>query len=309
MLTPRRANAIAAAAPMPLDAPVISAVLSLNSSLISVLYDRARMRGGGHLLHPPMAKYHLSMKRLAAKRLAALLALLLITLVVLAQRRGGDAPGGDSSNPLREGRWRQIGPFRGGRSVAIAGVSSLRDTYYFGGTGGGVFKTTDGGASWIPVSDGSFQTGSVGAIAIAESDPNVVYVGMGEACIRGNASHGDGVYKSTDGGRTWRNIGLQATQHIGAIRVDPRNANVVYVAALGHQFGPNEERGVYKSADGGATWKQVFTRGPKAGAIDLAMDPHNPSVIYAAFWEVYRTPYSLESGGAVNGIFKSTDTL
>src|SRR5258706_319840 len=204
MLTPRRANAIAAAAPMPLDAPVISAVLSLNSSLISVLYDRARMRGGGHLLHPPMAKYHLSMKRLAAKRLAALLALLLITLVVLAQRRGGDAPGGDSSNPLREVRWRQIGPFRGGRSVAIAGVSSLRDTYYFGGTGGGVFKTTDGGASWIPVSDGSFQTGSV-------------------------------------------------------------------------------------------------------GAIDLSMDPRTPSLIYAAFWDVHRTPYSLESGGPGRGVWKSVD--
>jgi photosystem II stability/assembly factor-like uncharacterized protein len=242
------------------------------------------------------------------KRLAALSALLLIAFVVVAQRRGGgDAPGADPMNPLREVRWRQIGPFRGGRVIAVAGVSSLRDTYYFGGVGGGVFKTTDGGASWLPVSDGFFQTGSVGAIAIAESDPNVVYVGMGESCIRGNASHGDGVYKSTDGGRTWRNVGLQQTQHIGAVRVDPRNANVVFVAAMGHQFGPNEERGVYKSTDGGATWKQVLTRGPKAGAIDISMDARNPNLMYAAFWEVYRTPYSLESGGPGSGIWKSLD--
>ncbi|HML18031.1 MAG TPA: hypothetical protein VK419_13460, partial [Bryobacteraceae bacterium] len=142
---------------------------------------------------------------------------------------------------------------------------------------------------------------------VAESDPNTVYVGMGEACIRGNASPGDGVYKSTDAGKTWKNVGLKETEQIGKVLVDPRNANVVYVAALGHQFAPNPERGVYKSTDGGATWKQVLTRGAKAGAVDLSLDPANPNVIYAAFWEVYRTPYSLESGGPGSGLWKSTD--
>jgi photosystem II stability/assembly factor-like uncharacterized protein len=204
-------------------------------------------------------------------------------------------------------RFREIGPFRGGRAIAVAGSAAQPSTYYFGSTGGGVFKTTDGGANWRPVSDGQFATGSVGAIAVAESDPNVVYVGMGEACIRGNASHGDGVYKSTDGGRTWKNMGLADTHHIGAIRVHPKNPDVVYVAALGHQFGPNEQRGVFRSTDGGKTWKQVLTRGPKAGAVDLSMDPTNPNVLYAGFWEVYRTPYSLESGGPGSGIWKSTD--
>ena len=165
----------------------------------------------------------------------------------------------------------------------------------------------DGGAAWIPVSDGQLATGAVGALAVAESDPNIVYVGMGEACIRGNASPGDGVYKSTDAGRTWKHMGLEQTQQIGAVVVNPRNPNIVFVAALGHQFASNDERGVYRSTDGGTTWKQVLTRGPKAGAVDIVMDANNSSVLYAAFWEVYRTPYSLESGGPGSGIWKSTD--
>ncbi|MGA3186638.1 MAG: glycosyl hydrolase [Bryobacteraceae bacterium] len=217
------------------------------------------------------------------------------------------APAQPAPDPLHEVRWRSIGPFRGGRAVAVAGIPSLPQTYYFGATGGGIWKTTDGGFNWLPVSDGQVATGSVGALAVSESDPNIVYAGMGEACIRGNASPGDGVYKSTDAGRTWKHIGLEQTQQIGAVVVNPRNPNIVFVAALGHQFASNEERGVYRSTDGGATWKQVLTRGPKAGAVDIVMDPNNSNVLYAAFWEVYRTPYSLESGGPGSGIWKSTD--
>jgi photosystem II stability/assembly factor-like uncharacterized protein len=203
--------------------------------------------------------------------------------------------------------YRSIGPFRGGRATAVAGIPSQPQTYYFGATGGGIWKTTDGGFTWLPVADGQLATGSVGALAVSESDPNIVYAGMGEACIRGNASPGNGVYKSTDAGRTWKNIGLVDTQQIGAVVVHPHNPNIVFVAALGHQFASNPERGVYRSTDGGATWKQVLTRGAKAGAVDIVMDPNNANVLYAAFWEVYRTPYSLESGGPNSGIWKSTD--
>jgi len=230
--------------------------------------------------------------------------------ILPAQRRGGQAPGSGEptvQGPLRNIRWRSIGPFRGGRATAVAGIPSQPSTYYFGSTGGGIWKTTDGGFNWLPVADGQVATGSVGALAVSESEPNVVYAGMGESCIRGNASPGDGVYKSTDAGRTWKHMGLEKTQQIGAVVVHPKNPNVVFVAALGHQFAANEERGIYKSVDGGTTWKQVLTRGPKAGAIDIVMDPSNPNTLYAAFWEVYRTPYSLESGGPGSGIWKSTD--
>jgi photosystem II stability/assembly factor-like uncharacterized protein len=208
---------------------------------------------------------------------------------------------------LRDLRFRLIGPFRGGRSVAVAGVASDPKTYYFGATGGGVWKTTDAGLSWLPISDGFFKTGSVGSIAVAASDPNTIYVGMGEACVRGNASNGDGVYKSIDGGRTWRNVGLEQTYHIGAVVVHPRNPDIVYVAAVGHLWGPNAERGVYRSTDGGQTWKQVLTRGPETGAADIAMDPSNPRVLYAGFWEASRKPWRLDSGGPNSGIWKSTD--
>jgi photosystem II stability/assembly factor-like uncharacterized protein len=205
-------------------------------------------------------------------------------------------------------RFRLAGPFRGGRVVAVTGVPSQPNVYYFGGVGGGVWKTSDGGGTWLPVSDGQqFKTSSVGAIAVADSDPNIVYVGMGESCVRGNASNGDGVYKSVDAGKTWRNVGLQDSQTIGAVRVHPKNPDIVYVAALGHLWGPNEMRGVYRSTDGGGTWKQVFTRGPDAGAVDLAMDPSNPRVLYASFWQVRRNPYHFDSGGPGSGLFKSTD--
>jgi photosystem II stability/assembly factor-like uncharacterized protein len=203
--------------------------------------------------------------------------------------------------------WRSIGPYRGGRSVAVAGVPAQPYTYYFGGTGGGVFRTTDGGTSWQPVTDGQLGTGSVGAIAVAESDPNVVYVGMGEACIRGNVSHGDGVYKSTDAGKTWKHVGLKETEQIGKIRVHPKDPDLVYVAALGHTFGPNRERGVFRSKDGGKTWQNVLFVDEKTGAVDLAMDPSNPRVLYAGFWQAYRTPWSLESGGPGSSLWKTTD--
>src|SRR6266850_1867015 len=204
-------------------------------------------------------------------------------------------------------QWRSIGPFRGGRSTAVAGVTSQQNVFYFGSTGGGVWKTNDGGINWEPISDDYFKTGSVGAIGISESDPNVVYVGMGESPIRGNVSHGDGVYKSTDAGKTWKHVGLDDTRQIARVRVHPRNPDIVYVAALGHVFGPNEQRGVFRSTDGGKNWQKVLYRSSKAGVTDLILDPTNPNTIYAALWEVYRQPWTLESGGPGGGIFKSTD--
>ncbi|MEW6455232.1 MAG: glycosyl hydrolase [Acidobacteriota bacterium] len=203
--------------------------------------------------------------------------------------------------------WRNIGPFRGGRSTAVAGHPDLPYTYYFGGTGGGVWKTEDGGITWVNVSDGFFKTGSVGAIAVAESDPNVVYAGMGERCPRGNVSHGDGVYKSTDGGKTWKNIGLTDSRHIGKIVVHPKNPDIVYVAAMGHIFGPNTERGVFRSKDGGKTWEKILYKDNKTGAVDLVIDPANSRILYAALWEVYRNPWSLNSGGPGSGLHKTTD--
>jgi photosystem II stability/assembly factor-like uncharacterized protein len=203
--------------------------------------------------------------------------------------------------------WRLIGPFRGGRVVAVAGDPSNSQVFYFGSTGGGVWKTNDGGIIWENVSDGFFKRASVGAIAVSGSDANVIYVGMGETCIRGNVSHGDGVYKSTDGGKTWMHLGLEDTRHIAKVRIHPQNPDLVYVAALGHAHGPNAERGVYRSRDGGKTWEQVLFRSEKAGAIDLALDPNNPRILYAAFWEARRMPHALISGGEDSGLFKSTD--
>jgi photosystem II stability/assembly factor-like uncharacterized protein len=209
---------------------------------------------------------------------------------------------------LKALQYRSIGPYRGGRSAAVTGVPSAPFVYYYGATGGGVWKSTDGGINWESVSDGSvFGTGSVGAIAVADSDPNTIYVGMGESPIRGNVSHGDGVYKSNDAGKTWKRVGLEDTRQIPRIRVHPKNPDLVYVAALGHVWGPNDQRGIFRSKDGGKTWEKVLSRGNKAGAIDLILDPSNPNIIYAGFWEVSRKPWTLESGGPGGGIFKSTD--
>jgi photosystem II stability/assembly factor-like uncharacterized protein len=211
-------------------------------------------------------------------------------------------------DPLKGLQWRSIGPFRGGRSTAVAGVASQPMVYYFGATGGGVWKTTDGGINWEPVSDNSvFRTGSVGAIGLSDSDPNTIYVGMGESPIRGNVSHGDGVYKSNDAGKTWKKSGLEDTRQISRIRVHPKNPDIVYVAAQGHVWAPNEQRGVFRSKDGGKTWEKVLSRNDKSGACDLIIDPTNPNILYAGLWEVYRKPWTLESGGPGSGIFKSTD--
>ena len=203
--------------------------------------------------------------------------------------------------------WRLAGPFRGGRCVAVAGDPNERLTFYMGTTGGGVWKTTDAGRYWRNVSDGFFKRASVGALAVAQSDPNVIYAGMGEACIRGNVSHGDGVYRSVDAGKTWSHLGLAETRNIGKVRVDPRDPETAYVAALGHAHGPNAERGVFRTRDGGRTWKKILYRGVDAGAIDIALDPYNPRVIYATTWEARRGPHYLNSGGPGSGIWKSTD--
>ena len=203
-------------------------------------------------------------------------------------------------------KWRSIGPYRGGRVLAVVGVPGDPYTFYFGGVGGGVFRTTDGGLNWRPLFDKQ-PISSIGAIAVADSNPNVIYVGTGEACIRGNISYGNGVYKTTDGGKTWTNVGLKDTRHIGAVLVHPKNPDIAYVAALGHAYGPNAERGVFRTTDGGKTWEKVLYKDDKTGAIDVVFDPHNPNVLFAALYQVQRTPWSLESGGPGSGLFKSTD--
>jgi phosphoribosyl-AMP cyclohydrolase len=196
----------------------------------------------------------------------------------------------DSSNDLnqvfQQVKWRNIGPFRGGRSNTATGVVSDPKTYYMGTTGGGLWKTQDMGISWNNISDGYFKTGSVGAVAVAESDANIVYVGMGEHAVRGVMTHhGDGVYKSTDAGKTWKKMGLDATQHISRIAIDPKNPNIVFIAAQGALFSKTTERGIYKSTDGGVTWKKVLYVDDKTGCTDLSMDMNNPTILYASMWE------------------------
>lgn len=204
--------------------------------------------------------------------------------------------------------WRNIGPFRGGRVTAVSGVAGEPLTFYFGATGGGIWKTEDAGTTWRNVSDGFVDTGSVGAIAVAPSDANVVYAGMGEAQIRGvTTSHGNGVYGSTDGGRTWRHLGLEATRQISRIRIHPTDPDLVYVAAQGNPWLANEERGIYRSADGGRTWIRVLAVDAESGASDLAMAADNPRVLYAAFWQHRRRPWQISSGGPGSGLYKSTD--
>ena len=215
-----------------------------------------------------------------------------------------DSTGPVPSNMLQTVRWRCIGPPRGGRVVAVAGDPQDNMVFYFGACAGGVWKTDDGGTYWTNVSDGHFKTAAVGALAVADGDHNVVYAGMGEACIRGDVSHGDGVYRSTDAGKTWSHLGLEETRYISRIRVHPRDPDLVYVAALGHAYGQNEERGVFRSKDGGRNWEKVLYRDDRSGAIDLSIDPDNPRVMYATLWDVQRTPWSLISGGKGSGIFK-----
>jgi photosystem II stability/assembly factor-like uncharacterized protein len=225
-----------------------------------------------------------------------------ITLLWLLQ---GPLAAWDESN-LEGLDWREVGPYRGGRSAAVAGIPQDRETYYFGSTGGGVWKTQNGGVDWSNISDGHFG-GSIGAVAVSSWDPNVIYVGTGEKTVRGNVSHGDGVWKSTDAGRNWTHIGLDDSRHISRIRIHPQNPELVYAAVMGHLMGPSEQRGVYRSSDGGNSWKRVLFANEQAGAVDLVMDPTNPRILYATTWRVQRTPYSLESGGEGSGIWKSSD--
>jgi photosystem II stability/assembly factor-like uncharacterized protein len=207
---------------------------------------------------------------------------------------------------FKDMKWRVVGPFRGGRVLAVTGVPGEPSVYYFGAVAGGVFKSTDGGLNWMPVFDKQ-NISSVGAIAVAESNHNVIYVGTGEACIRGNISYGNGVYKSTDAGKTWTHLGLDDTRHIGALAINPKNPNEAFVAALGHVYGSNADRGIFRTTDGGKTWQKVLYKDDHTGGIDVVYDPHNSSVLYASLWEVNRTPWSLSSGGPGSGLYKSTD--
>jgi photosystem II stability/assembly factor-like uncharacterized protein len=237
--------------------------------------------------------------------LAALSATRGVAVVVHAQA-SASATGYDAAF-FGDLKWRNIGPNRGGRAIGVAGSTARPLEYYFGATGGGLWKTTDGGTTWKPVTDEHLRTSSVGAVAVAESSPDTVFIGMGETELRGDVIQGDGIYKSVDAGKTWKSSGLADSQNIARIRVHPTDANRVYAAALGHTYGPNAERGVFRSTDGGATWKKILFRDERTGAVDLCLDPSNPQVVYAALWEVFRTPHSLSSGGPGSGLFKSTD--
>ena len=208
---------------------------------------------------------------------------------------------------LNSVKYRCIGPTRGGRVVAVAGDPVDPAVFYFGACAGGVWKTDDGGQYWECVSDGFFKTSAVGALAVAPSDPNVIYAGMGESTIRIDVSHGDGVYKSTDAGKSWQHMGLAETRHIGKIRVHPQNPDIVFVAALGHASKNNPERGVYRSYDGGKNWDKVLSVSDKAGAVDLSMNPNNPRILYAAIWQADRSFWSINSGGPYSGLWRSKD--
>jgi len=205
-------------------------------------------------------------------------------------------------------KWRNIGPFRGGRSVTSTGVVGQPMTYYMGTTGGGIWKTVDDGITWKNVSDGQLNTGTVGAIAVAESNSNIVIAGMGEHAARGvMTSMGDGVYKSTDAGKTWTHIGLDETRHISDVIIHPTNPDIIFVSAQGAQYGPSQQRGVYRSTDGGRNWQRVLFVDDNTGASSISMDMNNPLILYAAMWQHRRYPWTMESGGSSSGIYKSTD--
>lgn len=203
--------------------------------------------------------------------------------------------------------YRLVGPFRGGRSAAVTGVPNQPNLYYFGAAGGGIWKTTDGGRQWENISDGYFG-GSIGSITVAKSDPNVIYVGGGEKTVRGNVSSGYGVWKSVDAGKTWSKSGLEKSRHIPRIAIHPTNHNIVYAGVMGNIYKPTQERGVYKSTDGGKSWRKVLFSNVHSGVVDLQIDPTNPRILYASTWRVQRTPYSLSSGGDGSALWKSTDS-
>jgi photosystem II stability/assembly factor-like uncharacterized protein len=211
------------------------------------------------------------------------------------------------SSLLRAYRWRNIGPDRGGRSIAVTGVKGRPREAYFGAVGGGLWKTTDGGDNWAPVTDGLIHSASVGAVAVSETNPDLVFIGTGETCIRGNIMPGDGVYRSKDAGKTWTHVGFSESHGISKIRIHPTNPDIIFVASFGKYSVPSEERGVYKSTDGGNTWRRVLFRNASTAAIDISIDRTNPNIIYASLWEAYRKEYQMSSGGPGSGLFKSTD--
>src|SRR6056297_2224278 len=240
-----------------------------------------------------------------------LIALLILPITLHSQRRKKKAaePMVTVQDSMFHGlKWRNIGPFRGGRSVASSGVVGQPMTYYQGTVGGGVWKTIDDGITWKNVSDGFFKTATVGAIAVSETNPNIVIVGMGEHAARGvMTSMGDGVYKSNDAGKKWKHIGLDETRHISDVIIHPTNPDIIFVAAQGAQYGPSEDRGIYRSTNGGETWEKVLYVNTITGASSLSMDMNNPLVLYAAMWQHERTPWTITSGGASSGFYKSTD--
>jgi photosystem II stability/assembly factor-like uncharacterized protein len=245
------------------------------------------------------------------RKIFLLLAISGISIFCLAQKtKSAPAqmqPPAEEEQLFSKLKYRLVGPFRGGRSAAVAGSYKNKNTFYFGGTGGGVWKTADGGSNWVNISDKYFGS-SIGAVAVAPSDETIIYVGEGENTMRGNVSEGlGGMWRSDDGGRSWKNIGLKDGRHIIRIIIHPKNPDIVWVAVVGHLFGPNEERGVYKTTDGGKTWKRTLYINNQTGCSDLVMEPGNPNVFYAGMWRIIRTPYSLESGGEGSGLYKSTD--
>jgi len=237
-----------------------------------------------------------------------LLAAVLFSVPVLAQKKTATAAKTVSYDEklYNAVEWRNIGPYRGGRSAAVTGVAGKPNLFYFGSTGGGVWRTTDAGNTWANISDGFFG-GSIGSVAVSEWDNNVMYVGQGEATVRGNVSFGHGVWKTVDAGKTWSFVGLKNSNHIPRIRIHPKNPDLVYAAVLGDLFKSSDERGVYRSEDGGKNWKRVLFANADAGAVDLCMDPNNPRILFASTWRIHRTPYSLESGGEGSALWKSTD--
>ncbi len=230
-----------------------------------------------------------------------------LTMNLAARQTAASGPTTIDPLVLSNLKWRSVGPDRGGRSIAVAGVKGRPNEGYFGAVGGGLWKTTDKGENWTPVTDGQIHSASVGAVAVSESNPDIVWIGMGESCIRGNIMSGDGVYKSTDAGKTWTHMGFEDSPVISKIRIHPTNPDILYVAAFGKLSAPSDKRGVFKSTDGGKTWKRTLFRDNKTAAVDISIDPKNSNIMFAAMWEAFRMEYTASSGGPGSGLFKSTD--
>ncbi len=276
--------------------PLISALAPQNA-----IFREAHFQ----LAHSPKHKLAKTAFNLSVVIAAILLTLSLTLLSLTATAKTSTKTPFDPER-IENAKFRQIGPFRGGRSAAVTGVVDAPNTFYFGAAGGGVWQTDDSGGNWRNISDGYFG-GSIGAVAVSEWDPNVIYVGGGEKTVRGNVSHGDGMWKSVDKGKTWKSIGLTDSHRIPRIRIHPKNPDLVYVASMGHLSGPNKQRGIFRSKDGGKNWQKILFVNDEVGFVDLIMDPNNARVLYASSWRVIRTPYSLESGGEGSALWKSTD--